>query len=123
MLINQKSDIPLYQQIANDFKRQILNQELKSGDYLPSVRSLAANLKLSVVTTLKAYDQLVQEGLITSRSGKGYFVNEQDEEMLKEQHLRIVEEQLQKALDAGKVAKLSYDEIMYILQKLMEVET
>lgn len=123
MLINQKSDIPLYQQIANDFKRQILNQELKSGDYLPSVRSLAANLKLSVVTTLKAYDQLVQEGLITSRSGKGYFVNEQDEEMLKEQHLRIVEEQLQKALDAGKIAKLSYDEIMYILQTLMEVET
>lgn len=121
MHINQKSNISLYQQIANEFKKQILSGELKSGDYLPSVRVLAADLKLSVVTTLKAYEQLSQEGLISSQAGKGYYVNEQDDEMIREQHMRIVEEQLQKALDAAKIAKLSHEEILNILQTLMEV--
>lgn len=121
MHINQKSEKALYQQIADQFKKQILNGELKSGAYLPSVRNLAAELKLSVVTTLKAYDQLVQEGLISSQAGKGYYVNEQDDEMIREQHMRIVEMQLQKALDAAKIANVSDEEVMSILQTLMEV--
>lgn len=121
MYIRQKSDVSLYQQIADSFKKQILSGELKSGDYLPSVRVLAADLKLSVVTTLKAYDLLVQEGLISSKAGKGYYVNEQDDEMIREQHMRIVEEQLQKALDAAKIANLSDDEVLDIMKTLMEV--
>lgn len=121
MYINQKSDVSLYQQIADSFKKQILNGELRSGDYLPSVRALAADLKLSVVTTLKAYDMLVQEGLISSKAGKGYYVNEQDDEMIREQHMRIVEEQLQKALDAAKIANISDEELMSIIKTLMEV--
>ncbi|MGX8851220.1 GntR family transcriptional regulator [Amedibacillus sp. YH-ame10] len=121
MQINQKSDVALYQQIAEAFKAQILSGELKSGDYLPSVRSLAADLKLSVVTTLKAYEQLTQEGLISSKAGKGYYVNEQDEEMIREQHIRIVEENLQKALDAAKIANVSDEEVIIILKTLMEV--
>ena len=121
MKINQKSQIPLYQQIAEEFKTQILRGDLKSGEYLPSVRALAADLKLSVVTTLKAYDALVQEGLITSQAGKGYFVNEQDEEMLKEQHIRIVEDNLQKAIDAARLMQLSNEELLAILEALLEV--
>lgn len=121
MFINHKSDVALYQQIADAFKKQILSDELHSGDYLPSVRALAADLKLSVVTTLKAYDMLVQEGLISSQAGKGYYVNEQDDEMIREQHMRIVEEQLKKALDAAKIAHVSNEEIMMILKTLMEV--
>ncbi|MEG0330501.1 MAG: GntR family transcriptional regulator [Longicatena sp.] len=121
MQINQKSEIALYQQIANEFKKQILSGELKSGDYLPSVRGLAADLKLSVVTTLKAYEQLSKEGLISSQAGKGYYVNEQNDEMVREQHMRIVEDQLQKAIDAAKIAKLSEDEVIQILHTLMEV--
>lgn len=121
MKINQKSQVPLYQQIAEAFKNQILSGELKSGEYLPSVRALAADLKLSVVTTLKAYDALVQEGLISSQAGKGYYVNEQDEEMLKEQHIRIVEENLQKAIEAARLMQMSNNELLEILRTLLEV--
>ena len=121
MYINHKSDVSLYQQIADAYKKQILSGELKSGDYLPSVRALAADLKLSVVTTLKAYDLLVQEGLISSKAGKGYYVNEQDDEMIHEQHMRLVEEQLQNALDLAKIANLSDEEVLEIMKTLMEV--
>lgn len=122
MKINQKSQIPLYQQIAEALKTQILGKELKSGDYLPSVRALAADLKLSVVTTLKAYDILVQEGLISSQAGKGYYVNEQNEEMLKEQQLRIVEGHLQKAMESARLMHMSDEELIEVLRTLQEVK-
>lgn len=122
MKINQKSQIPLYQQIAEAFKSQILSGEWKSGDYLPSVRSLAADLKLSVVTTLKAYDILVQEGLISSQAGKGYYVNEQNEEMLREQHMRIVEGHLLQAIESAKLMHMSDVELIEMLSTLLEVK-
>lgn len=122
MKINQKSQIPLYQQIAEAFKSQILSGEWKSGEYLPSVRSLAADLKLSVVTTLKAYDILVQEGLISSQAGKGYYVNEQNEEMLREQHMRIVEGYLLQAMESAKLMHMSDEELIEMLSTLLEVK-
>ena len=92
MKLLQNSGIPIYQQIAEQLKTDILSGRLKEGEYLPSIRGLAKELKISVITTMKAYEQLEAEGLVTAVQGKGFYVNAQDSEMLKEQHLRRVEE-------------------------------
>ena len=90
MKILQASGIPIYQQIADSFRSDILEGRLAQGEYLPSIRGLAKDLKISVITTLKAYEQLEQEGLVTAVQGKGYYVNAQDTQMLIEQHRRKV---------------------------------
>ena len=99
MKILQNSGVPIYQQIADQFKADILAGKLAQGEYLPSIRSLAKDLKISVITTMKAYEQLEAEGLVTAVQGKGFYVNAQDSEMLREQHLRKVEECLQQAIN------------------------
>ena len=90
MKIFQNSDIPIYQQIAEQLKSDILAGKFKQGDYLPSIRGLAKELKISVITTMKAYELLEEEGLVTAVQGKGFYVNAQDSQMLKEQHMRKV---------------------------------
>ena len=82
MKILQNSDIPIYKQISSQFKEQILNGTLKSGDMLPSIRGLARDLKISVITTMKAYEELSSEGLVQAVQGKGYIVNPQDAQMI-----------------------------------------
>ena len=104
MKLLQNSGIPIYQQIAEQMKTDILAGRLKEGEYLPSIRSLAKELKISVITTMKAYEQLASEGLVTAVQGKGFYVNAQDSEMLKEQHLRRVEEALTEAIHAAEIA-------------------
>ena len=98
MKIYQNSDEPIYKQIASQLRDQILSGKLKSGDMLPSIRVLAQNLKISVITTMKAYEELSEEGLITASKGKGYFVNAQDKKMLEEQYMRQLEEDLTNAI-------------------------
>ena len=94
MKLMQNSGVPIYQQIADSFKTDILAGRYEQGEFLPSIRGLAKDLKISVITTMKAYEQLADEGLITAAQGKGFYVNAQDSEMIKEQHLRKVEESL-----------------------------
>lgn len=91
MKIYQNSNEPIYKQISAQLREQILTGKLKPGDALPSIRGLAQDLKISVITTMKAYEELSAEGLVTSSKGKGYYVNAQDERMLKEQHMRQLE--------------------------------
>lgn len=122
MKIYQNSEEPIYKQIARQYKEQILQGTLKQGDYLPSIRALAQDLRISVVTTMKAYDSLASEGLVTAAQGKGYFVNAQDKEMLVEQHLRKVEQYLQAAIDSARVAGIGRAEMIQILDTLLEVE-
>lgn len=122
MKLLQNSGIPIYQQIANQFKEDILAGRMKQGEYLPSIRGLARDLKISVITTMKAYEQLEAEGLVTAVQGKGYYVNAQDTEMLKEQHLRKVEESLTEAIRAAEVAGMSRTELIETLQALLAVE-
>ena len=100
--ILQNSGVPIYQQIAEQLKEDIMSGKLKQGEYLPSIRGLAKDLKISVITTMKAYEQLAEEGLVTAAQGKGFYVNAQDSEMLKEQHLRKVESALLEAIAAAK---------------------
>ncbi len=119
MKILQNSGEPIYLQIAEQFKEDILAGKMKQGEYLPSIRSLAKDLKISVITTMKAYEQLQAEGLVTAVQGKGFYVNAQDSEMLKEQHLRKVEESLIEAIQAAKVAGISEAELIETLQMLL----
>ena len=85
MKIMQNSDVPIYRQIASQFKDDIMNGRIGEGEYLPSIRGLAKDLKISVITTMKAYELLTQEGMIAPVQGKGYIVNPQDREMVREQ--------------------------------------
>lgn len=122
MKLLQNSGIPIYQQIAVQFKEDILSGRMTQGEYLPSIRGLAKDLKISVITTMKAYEQLEAEGLVTAVPGKGYYVNAQDTEMLKEQHLRKVEESLTEAIQAAEVAGMSEQELVETLRALLAVE-
>ena len=122
MKILQNSGQPIYQQIANQFQADILAGKFAQGEYLPSIRGLAKDLKISVITTMKAYEQLAEEGLVTAVQGKGFYVNAQDSEMLKEQHLRKVEESLTAAIAAAKIAGMSNTELVDTLQTLLSMD-
>ena len=122
MKIMQNSGVPIYQQIAESFRSDILEGKYAQGDYLPSIRGLAKELKISVITTMKAYEQLASEGLVTSVQGKGYYVNAQDSDMLIEQHMRKVEDALLLAIQSAKIAGLSKDELMGTLQTLLTLD-
>ncbi len=122
MILLQNSGVPIYQQIAEQLKEDILAGKLKEGEYLPSIRGLAKDLKISVITTIKAYELLADEGLVTAMQGKGFYVNAQDSEMLREQHLRRVEDALGEAIAAAKIAGLTNQELLETLQALLAVE-
>lgn len=122
MKLMQNSGVPIYQQIADSFKTDILAGRYEQGEFLPSIRGLAKDLKISVITTMKAYEQLADEGLITAAQGKGFYVNAQDSEMIKEQHLRKVEVSLTDAIAAAEVAGISNDELKGMLEALLEVD-
>lgn len=122
MKLLQNSGIPIYQQIAEQLKSDILAGRLKEGEYLPSIRGLARELKISVITTMKAYEQLEEEGLVTAAPGKGFYVNAQDSEMLREQHLRKVEESLLEAIRAARIAGMADRELQDTLQALLDMD-
>jgi len=122
MKIYQNSEEPIYKQIALQMKEEILTGKRKSGEYLPSIRFLAQELRISVITTMKAYELMAEEGLITAAPGKGYYVNAQNDAMLREQHLRMCEQHLLNAIDCAKVGNLSKEELLEMLSRLMEVE-
>ena len=122
MQLSQSSGVPIYQQIADSFKTDILTGKYTQGEYLPSIRGLARDLKISVITTMKAYEILESEGLVTAAQGKGYYVNAQNSEMLREQHLRKVEESLAEAIKAAKIADVSNKELQDMLNALLAME-
>lgn len=119
MKLLQNSNIPIYQQIATQFREEILSGKRKHGEYLPSIRGLAKELRISVITTMKAYEELEKQGLVTAVQGKGYYINAQDSEMLKEQHLRKMEEHLINAISAARIANISDSELKQALEMLL----
>lgn len=122
MKILQNSDVPIYRQIAFQFKDDIMNGRIAEGEYLPSIRGLAKDLKISVITTMKAYELLTEEGMISPVQGKGYIVNPQDREMVKEQQLRLLEQHLQNAMEAAKLAGVSREELVKMLTVLYDTD-
>lgn len=122
MKILQNSGEPIYMQIANQFRADILAGKYAQGEYLPSIRRLAKDLKISVITTMKAYEELAEEGLVTAVQGKGFYVNAQDSEMLREQHMRKVEDALTEAIAAAKIAGMSQEELKNTLETLLMMD-
>ncbi len=120
ILISNSSEKPIYQQIAEQIKEQILSKELADGDMLPSIRSLARELKISVITTKKAYTELERERFVETVPGKGTFVAKANLEYLKEMRMRRVEEHLTSALKEAKTINLNFDELVQILKILSE---
>ena len=120
IIISNRSHEPIYEQISTQIKNMIMRGELGDGDPLPSIRSLARELQISVITTKRAYDDLENEGYITSVPGKGTFVAEQNIELLKETRLRTVEQKLSEAIDLAKSIKLDRAELQEMLKILYE---
>ena len=122
IVLSNSTSLPIYEQIKEQIKAQILSGELAEGEKLPSLRRLAADLKISVLTTTRAYNELEAEGYITSQQGKGFFVMSSSSQLLREQLLKNVEAQLQGAIDVAEKAGMSREELLALLNLLMEVK-
>ena len=103
VVIANSSPDPIYEQIGRQIKAQILSGELQEGTALPSIRRLAQDLQISVITTKRAYDELEREGFINTVGGKGTFVAAQNQELLREKRMKAVEETLAKAVDEARL--------------------
>ena len=120
--ITSSSGQPIYEQILTQIKNMILSGELKDGDPLPSMRLLAKELRISVITTKRAYEELEKEGFLYSVVGKGSFVAAQNTDFLKEQKLKEMEEHLIAAVKQAKVFKVSEKELIDMVHLLYETE-
>jgi len=120
IIITNSSGKPIYEQIKEQIKEAILRDELREGEVLPSIRQLAKDLKISVITTTRAYTDLEQEGFIVNVQGKGCFVSPKNNELIREQLLCKVEEGFSAAVDAGRIAKLSRGDLIKILELMLE---
>lgn len=113
--VSNSSEAPIYEQIARQIKAQIITGLLEPGQSLPSIRVLARELHISVITTKRAYDELEKEGFIDTVGGKGTFVAHQNKELLREMRMRIVEEKLSEAIAEGRNLGLSADEMAHMV--------
>ena len=120
IIITNQSDRPIYEQIMDQIKAQIMNGELKEGDALPSMRLLAKELRISIITTKRAYEELEREGYIESYTGKGSFVKSVNHEMVKESVMFEIEELLETVLEKVKLANVSLEELMERIQLIYE---
>ena len=116
--ISNADDRPIYEQICQQIKAQILSGELPNGQLLPSIRALAKDLRISVITTKRAYDELEKEGYICTVAGKGSYVNEKNCQVLREQHLLQLEEHLQEALRLAPACGLTTEEVIDLIHML-----
>lgn len=120
IILKNKSDVPIYEQIKEQIKSQIMEGAIEENELLPSIRQLARDLKISVITTTRAYNDLAEEGFIISVVGKGYYVAPKNNELLHERMLCEMEEGFEKAVTNGRNAGLSDDEIISALKKFMK---
>lgn len=120
IMINNNSMIPIYEQVVNQVKDEIISGELKEGDILPSVRALASELRISALTVKKAYDFLEEEGFVTTVHGKGTFVNASDRQMAAEARRKSAEDDLLKAIEKAGSAGLKKEEIRELFEILLE---
>lgn len=120
IIINNSSMIPIYEQIMDQIKKMISNEELKENDPLPSVRALSKELKISALTVKKAYDNLEKEGFTTTIHGKGTYVSIINKELLLEESKKEIEMLLEKAISKAKQNGISDDEIKSLFTLLLE---
>lgn len=120
IVVSNRSGIPIYEQIKSQIKEAIFTGELQEDDMLPSIRQLAKDLKISVITTTRAYSDLEEEGFIVSVQGKGCYVLPQNKEMARENTLRKIELGLTDAITAAKAGGISTEEVIEMLNVLYE---
>ena len=118
ILISNSGEKPIYEQITDQIREQIMSGTLAAGEALPSMRLLARELRISVITTKRAYDELEREGFLQTVPGKGCFVAPQNRELLRELQLRRVEEWLGRAIDEGRKGGLTLEELHEMLDLL-----
>lgn len=118
IIIRNGKNQPIYEQIYIQLKEQIISGSLTGGDALPSIRALAKDLKISVITTKRAYDELEKEGFIYTVAGKGCFVAEQNMELIRESQLKQIEEKMQEILDMGRICGLDTADLTEMLKLL-----
>lgn len=121
IIISNDSGLPIYEQIKNQIKAQIVAGELRADEALPGMRTLASDLKVSVITTKRAYNDLEQEGYIYSMPGKGSFVKKLNEEVVRENALAEIEKYFTDAMTVAKAAGIEIEELQEILKTLDEV--
>lgn len=122
IIISNSSTKPIYEQITAQIKSMILSGALQEGEALPSMRLLAKELRISVITTKRAYEELERDGFIETVMGKGSFVAGKNLEFIKEERQRIAEEYLQKAIDTAKSGGIALSELQDILGMLYKEE-
>lgn len=123
ILISNSSEKPIYEQITSQIKQMIISGELEAGNPLPSMRMLAKELRISVITTKRAYEDLERDGFIYTVVGKGSFVAEKNMEFVREEQLRIVEDYLGKAVAGAKAGGIELNEIQEIVRLIYEEES
>ena len=122
LIISNSSGQPIYEQIVSQIKALIIAGELKEGDALPSMRLLAKELRISVITTKRAYEELEREGFLVSMTGKGSFVAGINQEFLREQQLRSIEEHMQAIVSAATSCNISLSELVEMLSLIYKGE-
>lgn len=120
--ISNADGTPIYEQIVRQIKEKIVSGSLKEGEALPSMRLLAKDLRISVITTKRAYEELEREGFIITQTGRGSFVSSCNTELMKEEQLRRTEEFLRKAADAAHLGGINKTEFLEVAQAVYEEE-
>jgi len=122
IIISNASKFPIYEQIANGIKEEIISGNLKPNEKLPSIRALARDLNISVITTKRAYEELEREGFIETVGGKGCYVSYFNKELIYEERLKEIEKKLEEVLDLSRTIKLSKEDIFNMINLLYEGE-
>ncbi|MGN0706962.1 MAG: GntR family transcriptional regulator [Faecalibacterium sp.] len=120
LFIDNKSGVPIYDQIYTQIKNQIISGELETDAPLPSIRGLARDLRISVITTKRAYEELEKEGFLYAVPAKGFFIAPKNTELLREEHLKQIEGHLTQAVQLAASCGLSWDELREMLKLLWE---
>ncbi|MCR5119773.1 MAG: GntR family transcriptional regulator [Lachnospiraceae bacterium] len=120
IIISNSSNDPIYLQIVKQVKAMIMSGELKAGDPLPSMRNMALQLRLSLITTKRAYEELERDGFIETYTGKGSFVKAQNTEFMREENLKQIEELLSLAVDKARLANIDAEELKSIVDMLYQ---
>lgn len=120
IIISNSNNKPIYIQVKEQIKNAIIMGELKSGDKLPSIRSLAKDLKISVITTKNAYDELENDGYVKTIPAKGIYVSNKSIDLIKEEQLQNIERLIFKSMEIAKISQVSKDEFINIVNVLWE---
>ena len=120
IVISNSTNLPIYEQIVRAVKNEIIAGNIKEDDALPSIRGLARDLEISIITTNRAYEELEKEGLIYSKAGKGFFVSKQNTNMLKEKKIQGIENDIQELVKECKKSGISKDEMIGMIEVIWD---